>query len=252
MPLVALVALLTSPASAPTIEEVRKNMHVAARELRGYMDAWEVTTSKDAEQKVRFFRWLNGEKVRQDVHIGGSVVASFGHDGKNAWFIQHPEKKFGIAPMPNTTFTDAYEPFDFQDDDEEPSEGGKMALQFTTPYDLTFASKPDFELLALEDAEDEGKPVRKMTARASQTISRFLDLELTLERDRWLPLRLEIKGKSEADEFTIKFHMIRRDLENKPEPNWFELDRSKVAGYEEVPPNADGDDGLRRLLRRRR
>jgi|GEM_PF-6630682 len=230
VPALALLLVLQDKPSM-TYEKLAENLYRESRQVRGYYEEWTFEFEGD-EGKTISRRWLDGPRYRQTIEFKGETHVEAGHDGNEFWVILPPSKRYVAKTAPNSAFTDKFEVVKLED--------GTVHLSFKTAYDLLFSANPEFVLKSITEEVENGKKVRKVTARAERLPERYMNLTLWIDGDRWLMRRAELLGYGEeGKKIAGTFIRTVQKTDQKFDPSEFRLDQAKVAGFEKT----EGPDG---------
>jgi hypothetical protein len=226
--LLALGALMQDP---PSVEEIRRNVYKAVREVRRYRETWMLTTSEPGFQPMTIRRWLDGPRYRQEVAVDGRTLFAAGHDGTIGWFVSHENKQFVERRETNKRFDAPYELGPVP-------EIGEFKLGFVSPYDLDFRANPNWKVQRFTDATVNGLPVRRLDAASKRSGVSYINLMLHLDREGWLLTRVVVNGRRESGErFWQELRLTDREFGAKVDQALFHLDASTVSGYTRLEKN---------------
>ncbi|MGV3616846.1 MAG: hypothetical protein ACO1SV_16085 [Fimbriimonas sp.] len=231
--LVALSLLVQDP---PSVEDVRKNVYRAVREIRRYRETWLLSTSEKDVRPMTIKRWLDGPRYRQEILIDGRQIFAAGHDTTTGWFVSHENKQFVERREPNRKFDAPYELGPVP-------EVGEFKLGFVSPYDLDFRANPNWKVERLVEAKVNNLPVRRLDAVSKRSDLRYVNLSLQMDQEGWLLTRVVVNGRREdGTRFWQELRLTDRQFGAPMDQELFHLAASSVAGYTRLEKNPL-DDG---------
>lgn len=225
----------------PSVEDVRKNVYRAVREVRKYSEEWTLTSSDKNTVPMTVKRWLDGDRYRQEVSAGSKLLFAAGHDSVTAWFVSFENKQFMEHAEPNRRFSAPYEI-------AAVPEVGEFNVGFVSPYDLDFRANPGFKATAFTDATLGGVPMRRLDAISKKSALSYVTLTVYLDKEGWLLNRVQIGGRKEdGTRFWQDLRLKERRFGAPMTAALFHLDASTVTGFERVDrdarPPTDGPAG---------
>lgn len=229
--LVTLFLQSGAPSEPPSVEEVRREVYKAVREVRRYRETWLVTTSNLSLRPMTIKRWLDGPRYRQEVQADGRVIFAAGHDGTVGWFVSHEQKQFAEKKIENRKFSAPYELGPVP-------EVGEFKLGFVSPYDLDYRANPNWRVQSITESKVNGLPVRRLDASSKRSDKAFVNLQLMLDQEGWLLTRVVVNGRKEdGSRFWQELRLIDREFGARMDGELFALKPSLVVGYERVEKN---------------
>lgn len=217
----------------PSVEEVRKNIYQAVREVRRYRETWLLSTSESTLQPLTIRRWLDGPRYRQEVLVEKKTLFAAGHDGTVGWFVSNESKQFVEKREPNRRFDAPYALGAVPD-------LGEFAVGFVSPYDLDFRANPSFKVQGFTEITVNGIPLRRLDALSRKSAVSFVKLQLHLDKEGWLLTRLVINGKRDnGSRFWQEFRLIDRKFGVPMNADLFHLAPETVKGFERIDAPLD-------------
>lgn len=221
----AAVLLLAVTQDPPSVEDIRKNVYKAVREIRRYRETWLLTTSEKEVRPMTIKRWLDGPRYRQEITIDGRNIFAAGHDGTTGWFVSHENKQFLERREANQRFDASYEY-------GAVPEIGEFKMGFVSPYDLEFRASPNWKVSSFTEAKVNGLPVRRLDATSKKSGASFVNLSLLMDQEGWLLSRVVVNGRREnGTRFWQELRLTERQFGAPMDQALFHLDASTVSGY---------------------
>lgn len=221
----AVLVVLAPP--LPTVEDVNKKLHQEARELRNYVDAWEVDArGLEGMSKIQLERKIDGKRVRFSATVDGTLQFLVGSTGDETRVVV-PQQKITVIGPGNSDYSKSVADVIGKFEDS-------FALRLE-PYDLLAFTNPKPMVKSFEEADLNGQKARKLTAESTHSRGK-LTLTYWLEPDRWRLMKLSIEV-GEKEPLPISIVAVRKRLETKTlTTDDFVIARELYDGYEEITP----------------
>lgn len=215
----------------PSVEDLRRSVYAAVREVRRYREVWLLSTSEPGFHPITIKRWLDGPRYRQEVSSDGRVLFAAGHDGVNGWFVSHENRQFVERKEANKRFDAPYEYGPVPD-------LGQFSLGFVSPYDLDFRANPNWKVERFVDVQVDKKPMRRLEAVSKKSDLSFIKLQVLVDREGWLLNRVVVNGRRESGErFWQEMRLIDREFGAKMDTELFQLKANGLGGYDRLERN---------------
>lgn len=231
--IVTLLARQDNSVTVGSVEEVRKNIYRAVREVRNYRETWLLTTSDLKLRPLTIRRWLDGERYRQEVSVDRKLLFAAGHDATIGWFVSHENRQYVEKREPNSRFEAPYALGAVPD-------MGEFQVGFVSPYDLDFRANPPFKLQAFQLVQLNGLPARRLDALSRKNPLSYVNLQIHVDQEGWLITRLVINGRRDnGTRFWQEFRLTDRKFGVAMNSEMFHLAPETVKGYERLDAPLD-------------
>lgn len=242
MPITPFLLPLLAPQSTPTFEQIEANKHKAYRELKDYREVMKIEILKPQRQVMVVGQRISGVKQRVTLTVAGVKVMESGHDGETGWAISHSTKEYLTNKGLNDLFFEKYVPPKLSkkntDDPSEkaPGEGlrvGDFNFTFSNGYNVRFESNPPFKVISVGNATLDGKPAKKVVAKASlEGGKRYVQVVQWFYPDKWILRQFEITGQSKAaGSFKATGKVTESSFAANSTPGMFRMDPGLIRGY---------------------
>lgn len=227
MPIIP-VALLVAQAS-PTFDQIEALKHTAYRQLADYREVIKIEVRGDGKTNVLTLQQrIQGPKQRLVALINGNKYLESGHDGVKGWAITHASKQYKLWQGANANYVSKYKPPDRKKDAL-----GSFNFLFDNGYNIRFTSNPPLKVLSSTAAVLDGKPARKIVAKAViEEGKRYIQVTQWFYPDKWIMRRFEIEGKGKTTGvFKVVGQVMESSFAAASAPGMFRLDPKLVRGY---------------------
>lgn len=216
----------------PTFDQIEANKHAAYRALADYREVIEMRVTGDGKTQVLTLQQrIQGPKQRLVALINGAKYLESGHDGAKGWAITHASKQYKLWTGPNANYASKYKA-----PDRKLAPVGDFNFLFDNGYNIRFTSNPPLKILSDSAATLDGKPARKIVAKAViEEGKRFVQVTQWFYPDKWIMRRFDIEGKGKTSGvFKVEGRVLESSFAAASTPGMFRLDPKLVRGYTQV------------------